>query len=247
MRFLSGQWASVVANCTLFGLLWWMSFHTFSWACCTYGVCQFVSLVFQTVVPKVHNINVDDLSGALHLWGRFVVLEFWWILCVGEWLVNVVVIENYLSVTLGVPPPMPLHRACARWDIPRSSFVWSRHVSKSWFPYTSSSQQSGWLSVESGRLRFTYFGECVCKCWSKFFIFDESFPGFPMSGMWHLSHCFRLFMRESHWAHSTRSNADCVLMARSLFDCCGCGRCFVCKTLVCDFEQAFGDDECNQM
>ena len=46
-------------------------------------------------------------------------------------------------------------------DIPRSSFVWSRHVSKSWFPYTSSSQQSGWLSVELGRLRFIQFGECV--------------------------------------------------------------------------------------
>ena len=31
------------------------------------------------------------------------------------WQVVVVVIENNLSVTLGVPPPMPLHRVCARW------------------------------------------------------------------------------------------------------------------------------------
>ena len=161
MRYLSGQWASVVANCTLFGLLWWVFFLTFSWAFCTYGVCQFVSLVFQTVVPGVHNISVDDLSGALHLWGRFVVLAFWWILCVGEWLVNVVVIENLSFRYVGRTTANAVAQCMCPLDIPRSSFVWSRHVSKSWFPYNSSSQQSGWFSVESGRLRFIYFGECV--------------------------------------------------------------------------------------
>ena len=81
---------------------------------------------------------------------------------------------------------------------------------------------------------------------SNFSIFFEG-QVFPMFGSWHLSRCFRSCVRESHWTHSTRSNADCVLMAGSLSVCCGWFCWLVCEALVCDFEQAFGDDEFDLM
>ena len=44
MRYLSGQCASVVTNCSLFGLLWWIFFQTFSWPFGTHTECVNLSV-----------------------------------------------------------------------------------------------------------------------------------------------------------------------------------------------------------
>ena len=113
-------------------------------------------------------------------------------------------------------------------------------------PVLHSKVDGSWWSTSRGGDVHHFRWMCNRCFFSNFSIFHEG-QVFPMFGSWHSFHCFRLFMRESHWTHSTSSSADCVLMAGSLFESCGCGRCFVCMALVCDFEQAFGDDEFDLM